>query len=978
MLMPMLQRVLRMLLLSLLLSGAGVLHGQGSISVHFRENPTRLQNEVFSTNLLVLRNPGGQSRQFEVLLLPPGGWRLWGPAQRSVEVAPGDSAFVPVRLTAAGSGSGTFTLQAVVRFQGMQVGSAEWTFSQELPGAWTARLLRRDNYFTWPSDTTSVALYLNNSGARSERLLIKAGGGADLLGGPEGDASRWTQQVLLAAGRDTIVQMPLRLALKSSDLHSGNAPYQAERYRLQLQVSSEAGEGQAGKVWNGGTELLRPLNSANIRNSRYLALPLTVDLQTYNLVSSFSHATLSLYGSSDLPWQQGRLSYYYQSSFVQEQIDWASFIGNYHYLGYFNRIFSVEAGNISMNRAGASVSGKGLRGSYLLGNNRLTASYVLQPDLRQQRSGQGASLQHQYQGAESLETEVYLQWSEHLLRQTEQLLATADLRYRLAAGHQLRLGGGYSNEQHVGKPDSVVQVPGYLAKAGYQGSYGAFQVGLNGLYGTPGYLAHNGLLSLSGTISYRMDVGRSLSLQTSHYDYTPERYVQGVLLNDSLFHLRQRAALLFQLRRSSDGFGAGPSWYRTNSQRLEAMQYGVDLNYSSRLGSTGVFAQGFAGVLQFPQEVLDEELFVSQWRATLRHGDWNASLRYYYGPYTTLDQMEYLQSDFFPQKIYFNVGNDWWMLNRRLQLNTDFQYFYATYQKRQQLNLRPELFYRTPGGFEFSIYGRYMVYGNGSYQRELVRNGSLLRVEQPAVSYAQTEFGAGLRFDLNVPLSRPRNFDAEFVVFRDVNGNGVQDPNEAGLPNVLVRLQTETPMSDPLGNDFMGAAEEHLLITDARGRVAFRNLPKGAYAIETMALSGGEETKRFYREVQNNRTLYLPYSEGARVSGSLLVERDRYGGQRDVFVDNIRVTASNVADGNSYSTLTDREGRYVIYLPVGEYTVEINPAAIDARFDLEENNIKVEVRGTSAFSVHFRMIERRRTIRMAPGNGGGNEDTNEE
>ncbi len=237
------------------------------------------------------------------------------------------------------------------------------------------------------------------------------------------------------------------------------------------------------------------------------------------------------------------------------------------------------------------------------------------------------------------------------------------------------------------------------------------------------------------------------------------------------------------------------------------------------------------------------------------------------------------------------------------------------------------------------------------------------------------EYGAGIKFMFNAPASRPRNYDIRFIVFQDLNGNGNVDGREQGIPNVLVRISPETPMNDINGNDYSNSAHEYSLLTDEDGVAAFRNLPRGNYVIETTPLlSQGSiaETKRFSREITGNKTVPLPYSDGARLSGSILVQRDQHGSTRDVQLNNIRIAATNVASGNSLNTLTDRNGLYVLYLPVGEYTVRINEEAIDQQFQFVENNILLSVKGTMInYSIHFQMVEKQRNIRFGPANNNG-------
>ena len=67
------------------------------------------------------------------------------------------------------------------------------------------------------------------------------------------------------------------------------------------------------------------------------------------------------------------------------------------------------------------------------------------------------------------------------------------------------------------------------------------------------------------------------------------------------------------------------------------------------------------------------------------------------------------------------------------------------------------------------------------------------------------------------------------TVFRDTNGNGVQDPGEPGIPNVTVRLK------DPGDDGRCGGADDTVLAsltTDADGKYLFSDLAAGMYCVD--------------------------------------------------------------------------------------------------------------------------------------------------
>lgn len=946
----------------------------GGMEARFRSVATEVKDEGLASNVLVIKNHSGQAQDIQVQLLAPQGWRLWGQSMRTIQVAARDSAFVPVRISSGNNLNGelSYALNAVVSLRGMTIANAEWSVRLLLTSAWVVTTSGNRLYFAHEADTASVYLRVFNNGNSNERLVMRAEAPSGLAFDREDGFTRQVEvAVQLPPGEETILWLPIKLMPENNREGSSSQGYEEETFRIKLAVQSQGQIRQAGRTWTGAVECFRLDSDVKILPSRFSALPLSVAFNTYNIASEYTYATLSLSGTKAFERNNGLLNYYYQTDFLQNQVDLESFLGNYHYMGYFSQNMTLEAGNLSMNKAGSGISGKGLRGSYTYGKHRIGGVYLQQPNLLDESTGRGIGSFYTY-NTQNLRADVYGQLTDSRVRQTKSTIGTADVSWQFMPRHRLRLGGGYSAETHNWVPDSSFVVNGYLARLGYNTSIDKFNFSANGYYGSPGYIAQNGILSAASSISYSMDSNHRLTLSASVFEYDPQRYSRGQLLTDSIFNERTRVLLKYNKRQGADNYGIGPIWYIMRSSYLFSDNYGVDMDYRTRSGLAGIFANAFLGAMDFPEAEDRATIFVANARASLRFKDVNASVRYYYGPHTTMDQLEYLQSAFNPQKIYLNLLHDWWLFNDYINLHTGLNYYYATYQSRHQFNFLPELFYRARNGFVFSAYARHMIFGHGDYDRNVVRGGVATTIYQPATSYGYTEYGAGLKFNLNMPVSMPRNYDARFVVFQDANGNGVLDGAEYGIADVLVRVTADHPMRDMDGNDFNNEVEEYSLISDNEGVVSFRNLPKGNYIIETIPLTAQgamADIKRFYRDVTGNRTLFLPYSDGARLSGSILLQRDRYGSQQDVLIDNIRVTATNNADNSSYSSLTDRDGRFVMYLPGGEYTLSINESVVDQRFMFVENDVVLTITAaTGSYTLNFQLVERQRTIRMAPAN----------
>ena len=144
------------------------------------------------------------------------------------------------------------------------------------------------------------------------------------------------------------------------------------------------------------------------------------------------------------------------------------------------------------------------------------------------------------------------------------------------------------------------------------------------------------------------------------------------------------------------------------------------------------------------------------------------------------------------------------------------------------------------------------------------------------------------------------------VVFRDANGNGVQDPDEGGVPDVLLRI---------------GATA---VTTDSLGRFAvFDLLPfeRTVVEVDTLALADPTwipaQQRVAVRPIPNGyRFVAVPLIEGRELSGDVLL-----GGAG---VPQVRVRAHNTASGRDVVLTTYSDGTfYAPSLPPGDYVLTL-------------------------------------------------------
>src|SRR6185295_12624124 len=110
-----------------------------------------------------------------------------------------------------------------------------------------------------------------------------------------------------------------------------------------------------------------------------------------------------------------------------------------------------------------------------------------------------------------------------------------------------------------------------------------------------------------------------------------------------------------------------------------------------------------------------------------------------------------------------------------------------------------------------------------------------------------------------------------------------------------------------------------------------------------VATGGWFDTKEVTELIDTRDKIYIPLNKAARILGSVVLQRDKYSKfEGDIDLSRIRVTSTG-ASGNTYSTLTGKNGEFSMFLPVGEYSIEINRSALGESFEFVNSQIKIQL-----------------------------------
>ncbi len=951
------------------------------IQLDYIKGRSSIKASQLASNVIRIKNNTRKDMKLKLQISPPAGWKLFADAVQEIEIKAQDSMFIPVRVHPSVdlTGNTNYVVNTFISTESFTVTNAMWYIVVEKVSDWHAYTNSNKIYFRADNDTANFQVIVSNTGNSDEYLRVSVTPDKEiyLIDKDGNDVHEITRSVLVAAGQDTILRFGARI--HKSELLPDGAQEQSQdkqkRYRAKIKILNEKTGKSANKSWSGNVDFVQLTNSIKVEETKRNAIPLTVEANTYDLMSDHTYASLYLYGNRHFN-NEGFLNYYFQANFIQNQFDPVSFLGNYQYIGYFNKRFSVELGDIGANRSGSMLSGKGVKASVNILNNNFGALYVQRPKMWEKPAAWGYGFFHRLQ-TKKIFWDNYYQKFDNVLSKVKADLFTSYINYRIARNHTIRLGGGYSIENHYWIPSANTRLTGYSARLGYSGNFKDFNVNLNAQYGTENYTPLRGVTSVSPSVRYRFNNKYSLELSAYYFDFKPLIYSQGVIQRDDIYNIQNTYNLKLFYNNDKSLFIFQPTYYTISSNLVDANTMGMIFEYRLRSrGNFKFYTNSFLGYTAFPQRPDLDQVFVAYIRSSFRYKFFQANIRYYYGPYYQIEQMQYLVDAVNPQKLYTNVYYDWWFMNNKMKVNLNLNYYFNTINSRHQLNTRPELFYYANSGFRFNFYGRYILYGQGEYLRDLPAgpSGQPRQEVVEASVISQFEIGAGVKFNINIPIGLKGNCNVKVIAFRDMNGNGKMDPNEQGIKDMLIHITlNDTITNENYSNPNMQGQRQEVfdLVTNKKGQVDYINVPQGDYIITARPLSsmgGWFDGKTFYRSIDRNKTIYIPLSKGARISGGILFERDRYGSNKPMDLNGIRITAVNDDNGKTYTTLTDKRGNFALYVPNGNYRIIMNEAAIGSSYEFLQNNIPIEVnKEFEDYNVSFYMVERQRKMRLSGG-----------
>lgn len=349
-------------------------------------------------------------------------------------------------------------------------------------------------------------------------------------------------------------------------------------------------------------------------------------------------------------------------------------------------------------------------------------------------------------------------------------------------------------------------------------------------------------------------------------------------------------------------------------------------------------------------------------------------MRYYYGANQISEQKRFINDKITPQSVHIVGAYDYWMAGGKLLLTTTTNLMYESYFKKVNFRLRPELYYYTKTGMRLSFYASYMSTKQGANPMLEDRPG---KEDYEATANSELSLGFGVRKQIGIPVPGKKYISTTVIIFKDLNGNRKLDANEEGVTDMLVNIRPLHFKNDGSDTTSMDKTHGEDFITNTKGEITYENIPAGTYSVKCNSLVSQSEwfdANNGEYLMDKRQTIYIPLTKGVRITGSLLVEQDKYSNS-DVKLDiaRIRVTAID-SSGKTYSALTDGNGSFMMYVPTGIYTLTVNESALGSNYMLLQNKINIDLSYFSDnFSITFNAVEKKRKMNIKKFNLQGEE-----
>lgn len=382
----------------------------------------------------------------------------------------------------------------------------------------------------------------------------------------------------------------------------------------------------------------------------------------------------------------------------------------------------------------------------------------------------------------------------------------------------------------------------------------------------------------------------------------------------------------------------GKTWSNTLSvSSLEQTEAGVDSVKSSTYKLGLVMNKSFGqntlnlavsvGKVSLPGlDSIKSTSFVGGGTFQLKNIGLNA--RYEYGFAQLGDLYAFLKTGQIPERLNGNLFIENSLFKKTLQLRNQVDFNLNYSDNTKNVSLKSDLIFNPrKSSIQLKI----------SYSRNFNKIGN-------------SNINISLRKNLNLPIFGIRKFQTmEIMLFKDINADSIYNEGDEPLSNATILIN---------GKAF---------ISDADGKVAYRNISKGVYDIDlTLSAQKSWVPRLAYKQsidVTKETNVYIPYKKTSFFTGKVILNKAQ-NSKKTFSINNIKIIAVN-STGETFTTLTTQDGSFSFSIPEDRYEVRIISSSFDSSFQLTKSVLIADLKNQSAIEpLQFIINEQERKINI--------------
>ena len=921
------------------------------------------------SNVLTIINKSNENINFTVDIILPNSWFSILDVNEIHHVSVRDTVYVPVMLAPnkQNSGSSEVNINAfIIDINGQQIGDNFFILKSKKKIGWDVNIkdnklfyFKNDEYakqFTYSIVNTGnykQDIFTNHIFPKKDLYLT------DTLK-HETPLKENSKTISLEAGEESVFtyyanvlrQNKRNFRKVSINNYVPDKNIDFKKFNLLLKTSEPKNFTQSAYKKTNRLAFVKLPNQIELQPFGYPSLPLTVTLNTQNLLAEYPFMSMTMRGIKDLN-SESSLVYSAELNYTKAYYDKNIFSNVPWYIGYFDDRTSLELGQISSDIIGVSSFGKGISGSYRLNDsNKFSAFYLASGGIFNDVNNRSFGFSHYLKATESFKLTTKVGRNENFQNGKKINILSINPRFNITKRSSISFLFAFSTLDNqtqkgifedLGKLYNVNYVfnPSKNARTNLAARYNNSTFSGGNLERTN--FSHKTDFTINDKFTaYISNSYQKTTLFTDFKNYVPNS-LQELSFNNLILTKRTKFGSIQQgLYYDYRNF----TLQKTHSRGLtfRTSYY----NYETSFISSFFIKTGYSkNVLLEPAH----DLFNFEFTSLTRYKTWGFTTRYNYGNVSSINFQNASNDIVAPQSFRMSLQNQYTFPHNRLILDTNISYNYRNLTKNNSLTLFPELYYFSKKEWRYSLQLGYSF--NSVDYSELF---DFATGDTPNTSFGKTvnsnlNIGFSLRKTFGIPIPFLKDFasNASFIAFLDINGNGVKDNDETLLNNVVIKL----------GNNEV--------ISNANGEALMDKVPNGKYLVNILPL---EKLEGWFPNVSDslliakNQIHAIPFVRGVKIYGDVIVDLQKIAvaDEKPLDLSRIKITATN-SNSKIYNTLTDNKGHFEFYLPNGNYIVNMDEGILDSNLRLSKNNIPVSLKESQdGIYISFYVIEKRRKV----------------